>query len=148
MGLSEDYLEYPRRRLGYDHDLYPWSALHERAPVHWPGGARVAVWVCISAEVFPLEPGDAPFRAPGHMATPYPDYRHYTARDYADTLVRQYRRLADEGGTVMCIPLHAYLIGQPHRIGPFEEALREIAADGRGWLTTAGAIADAWRGKM
>ena len=82
MGLSEDYLEYPRRRLGYDHDLYPWSALHERAPVHWPGGARVAVWVCISAEVFPLEPGDTPFRAPGHMATPYPDYRHYTARDY------------------------------------------------------------------
>jgi allantoinase len=66
-------------------------------------------------------------------------------REYADTLVRQYRRLADEGGTVMCIPLHAYLIGQPHRIGPFEEALAEIAADGRGWLTTAGAIADAWR---
>ena len=66
-------------------------------------------------------------------------------RDYADTLVRQFRRLADEGGTVMCIPLHAYLIGQPHRNGPFEEALREIAADGRGWLTTAGEIADAWR---
>jgi allantoinase len=68
-------------------------------------------------------------------------------RDYADTLVRQFRRLADEGGTVMCIPLHAYLIGQPHRIGPFTEALREIAADGRGWLTTAGDIADAWRGQ-
>jgi allantoinase len=69
-------------------------------------------------------------------------------RDYADTLVRQYRRLAGEGGTVMCIPLHAYLIGQPHRIGPFEEALREIAADGRGWLTTARAIADAWRAQQ
>lgn len=66
-------------------------------------------------------------------------------RAYADTLVRQFRRLADEGGTVMCVPLHAYLIGQPHRIGPFEAALREIAADGRAWLTTAGAIADAWR---
>ena len=69
-------------------------------------------------------------------------------RDYADTLVRQYRRLAEEGGTVMCIPLHAYLIGQPHRIGPFAEALAEIAADGRGWLTTAGEIADAWRGQQ
>ena len=69
-------------------------------------------------------------------------------RDYADTLVRQYRRLADEGGTVMCIPLHAYLIGQPHRIGPFEQALREIAEDGRGWLATAGEIADAWRGQQ
>jgi allantoinase len=70
-------------------------------------------------------------------------------RDYADALVAQFRRLADEGersgGTVMCIPLHAYLIGQPHRIGPFADALAQIAADGRGWLTTAGAIADAWR---
>ena len=72
-----------------------------------------------------------------------------SGREYADTLVRQYRRLAAEGetggGTVMCIPLHAYLIGQPHRIGPFADALKEIATDGRGWLTTSGAIADAWR---
>lgn len=66
-------------------------------------------------------------------------------REYADNLVRQFERLADEGGTVMCIPLHAYLIGQPHRIGPFEEALRHIAGDGRGWLTTAGAIVDAYK---
>lgn len=66
-------------------------------------------------------------------------------RAYADTLIRQYQRLADEGarsGTVMCIPLHAYLIGQPHRIGPFEEVLRHIAADGRAWITRSGDIAD------
>jgi peptidoglycan/xylan/chitin deacetylase (PgdA/CDA1 family) len=69
-------------------------------------------------------------------------------REYADMLVRQYERLADEGGTVMCIPLHAYLIGQPHRIGPFEEALRYIAADGRAWLTKAGDIVDAWNAQQ
>lgn len=63
-------------------------------------------------------------------------------REYADTLIRQYDRLADEGGTVMCIPLHSYLIGQPHRIGPFEEVLRHIAADGRAWITRSGDIAD------
>jgi peptidoglycan/xylan/chitin deacetylase (PgdA/CDA1 family) len=66
-------------------------------------------------------------------------------REYADTIVRQFERLASEGeqsGTVMCIPLHAYLIGQPHRIGPFEEALKYIAADGRAWITRAGDIAD------
>lgn len=68
-------------------------------------------------------------------------------RDYAQTLIRQYDRLAAEGertgsGTVMCIPLHSYLIGQPHRIGPFEEVLRHIAADGRAWITRAGDIAD------
>lgn len=82
MSLNPAYLEYPRRREGYDHDLYPWSALKDRAPVPWPGGAEVAVWLCISAEVFPITPTDTPFRAPGHMATPYPDFRHYTARDY------------------------------------------------------------------
>lgn len=71
-------------------------------------------------------------------------------RDYADALIRQYDRLAREGeasGTVMCIPLHSYLIGQPHRIGPFERVLEHIAADARAWITTAGAIADAYRGQ-
>ena len=66
-------------------------------------------------------------------------------RDYAATLIRQYQRLAQEGeqsGTVMCIPLHAYLIGQPHRIGPFAEVLRHIAGDGRAWIARAGEIAD------
>ncbi len=74
-----------------------------------------------------------------------------SGREYADTLVRQFERLAAEGatsGTVMCIPLHAYLIGQPHRIGPFEEALRHIAGDGRAWIARAGEIVDAWRGQQ
>ncbi len=69
-------------------------------------------------------------------------------REYADTLIRQYDRLAVEGeqsGTVMCIPLHSYLIGQPHRIGPFESVLEHIAADGRAWITRAGDIVDAFR---
>lgn len=66
-------------------------------------------------------------------------------RAYADALVAQYMRLADEGSAVMCIPLHSYLISQPHRIAAFEDALARIAADGRGWSTTAGAIVDHWR---
>jgi peptidoglycan/xylan/chitin deacetylase (PgdA/CDA1 family) len=66
-------------------------------------------------------------------------------REYAATLIRQFDRLAEEGaqsGTVMCIPLHAYLIGQPHRMAAFEEVLRHIAADGRAWITRSGDIAD------
>ena len=72
-------------------------------------------------------------------------------RDYADALIRQFDRLAREGaasGTVMCIPLHSYLIGQPHRIGAFDRVLQHIAAYGRAWITTAGAIADAYRGQL
>ncbi len=65
-------------------------------------------------------------------------------RDYAETLIRQYDRLAAEGeasGTVMCIPLHSYLIGQPHRIGAFERVLEHISKDGRAWITRSGDIA-------
>jgi peptidoglycan/xylan/chitin deacetylase (PgdA/CDA1 family) len=84
MTLGPDYLAYPRRRAGYDHDLFPWSAQHQRPPVAFPGGARLAVWPVIACEFFPLTPRATPFRAPGHMQTPFPDYRHYTARDYGN----------------------------------------------------------------
>jgi allantoinase len=92
MTLDPDYLEYPKRRQGYDHDIYRWSALKDRQPVTWPGGAKVAVWICVSLEYFPLTPTDTPFRAPGHMQTAFPDYRHYTAREYG-TRVGLYRLL-------------------------------------------------------
>ncbi len=82
MSLDPSYLAYPKRQYGYDHDLYGWSALHERSPIYWPDGKSVAVFVCVSLEWFPITPSDTPFRAPGHMQTAYPDYRHYTARDY------------------------------------------------------------------
>lgn len=85
MTLDPAYLEYPKRREGYDHALYQWSAMHQRAPVTWPQGS-VAVWICVSLEWFPITPTDTPFRAPGHMATAYPDFRHYTARDYGNRI--------------------------------------------------------------
>jgi peptidoglycan/xylan/chitin deacetylase (PgdA/CDA1 family) len=86
MTLDPSYVEYPRRKLGMDHDLYPWSNMFARKPIAWPGGARVAVVVVISCEFFPLTPTDVPFRAPGHMQTAFPDYRHFTARDYGSRL--------------------------------------------------------------
>ncbi len=84
MSLPADYTAYPKRRYGYDHDLYDWSNIHTRKPVRWPGDKSVAVWLCVSLEWFPITPEDKPFRAPGHMVTPYPDYRHYTVRDYGN----------------------------------------------------------------
>ncbi|MEP5938395.1 MAG: polysaccharide deacetylase family protein [Erythrobacter sp.] len=81
--LPQGYTSYPKRREGYDHDLFEWSNIHQRAPVRWHGDTSVAVWLCVSLEWFPIVP-DGPFKAPGHMVTPYPDYRHYTARDYGN----------------------------------------------------------------
>jgi allantoinase len=90
--LDPAYLEYPKRRAGMDHDLYPASNLFARPPVAWPGGKSVAVAILVNLEWFPITPSDTPFRAPGHMQTPYPDYRHYTAREYG-TRVGFYRLL-------------------------------------------------------
>jgi allantoinase len=92
MTLDPSYLEYPKRARGMDHDLYRWSNLFERPPVVWPEGKSVAVPIVVSLEWFPLIPEDKPFRAPGHMQTAYPDYRHYTSREYG-TRVGFYRLL-------------------------------------------------------
>lgn len=92
MSLDPAYLEYPKRQLGYDHALYPYAALPDRAPLVWPDNRTVAVWCCVSLEWFPITPADKPFRASGHMQTAYPDYRHYTAREYG-TRVGVYRLL-------------------------------------------------------
>jgi allantoinase len=92
MALDPACLAYPRRRRGMDHDLYPWSSLFDRAPINWPDGKTVAVPIVVSLEWFPIVPNDVPFRAPGHMQTAYPDYRHYTSREYG-TRVGIYRLL-------------------------------------------------------
>jgi allantoinase len=92
MTLDPGYLQYPRRARGMDHDLYGWSNLFERPPIAWPDGKSVAIPIVVSLEWFPILPEDKPFRAPGHMQTAYPDYRHYTSREYG-TRVGFYRLL-------------------------------------------------------
>lgn len=92
MSLDASYTEYAKRRRGMDHDYYPYSILSERKPVTWPNGRKLLIWPVISLEYFPMVPNDDPFRAPGHMQTAYPDYRHYTAREYG-TRIGIYRLL-------------------------------------------------------
>lgn len=80
--LDPSYIEYPLRRYGPDHDLFPWSCLFDRTPILWRGGRRVAVAIFVNLEHFPLTPVDVPFRAPSHMQTPFPDLRNFSSRDY------------------------------------------------------------------
>ena len=82
--LPEDYLSYPLRRYGMDHDRYAWSMLPQRQPVVWPQQARIALWVVPALEWFPLNMAGVPFKPPGAMQTAYPDLRHYTLRDYGN----------------------------------------------------------------
>jgi peptidoglycan/xylan/chitin deacetylase (PgdA/CDA1 family) len=84
MPIPDDYLQYPRRRYGMDHDRYDWSILPKREKVIWPGGARIALWVVAALEWFPLDMKGQPFKPPGALVTAYPDLRHYTLRDYGN----------------------------------------------------------------
>ena len=71
-----------------------------------------------------------------HLATP---------RRYCDMLKANFDQLYAEGadsGTVMCIPLHPFMVGQPHRIEPFAEALEYITGHDDVWVTTGREIAD------
>jgi allantoinase len=47
-----------------------------------------------------------------------------------------------ENGMVMCLPIHPYIIAQPHRIAAFAEVLRYITEHDGVWVTTAREICD------
>ncbi|QBY04504.1 polysaccharide deacetylase [Thalassotalea sp. HSM 43] len=84
MALDKDYLQYPQRSYGMDHDRYDWSMLSERKAIEWPQGKNLAVWVNVGLQHFPLDQKGVPFKVPGGMTMPYPDLRHYSLRDYGN----------------------------------------------------------------
>ena len=125
MSLDPAYLEYAKRQRGMDHELYPWSNLFARPPLAWADGKRVLTWIVIDLEWFPITPEDKPFRAPGHMQTAYPDYRHYTARDYGNR-VGVYRLLdaAEKVGARVSVAANGAIAER------YPELIRDIVAGG------------------
>jgi peptidoglycan/xylan/chitin deacetylase (PgdA/CDA1 family) len=74
------------------------------------------------------------------------EYRHPTEgaefarmiRDHFDTLYRE----SETSGRVMCIALHPYIMGQPHRIKHLDEALGYVLSHDGVWKATGEEIAD------
>ena len=108
--LPAQYLHYPQRRYGMDHDRYEWSMLSERRPLVWPGGKSLAVWVNVGLQFFPLNQQGIPFKVPGGMTMPYPDLRHYTLRDYGNRVgIYRFFRAFDRYGIKPSIAMNARL---------------------------------------
>ncbi|HEV2547700.1 MAG TPA: polysaccharide deacetylase family protein [Stellaceae bacterium] len=67
---------------------------------------------------------------------------------YARQLCDQFEVLraeaAIEGGRILALPLHPWVIGQPFRIGALEDALAQVMAGGDVWPATAAEILDAF----
>jgi hypothetical protein len=92
------------------------------------------------------------------VAMPHPcdidDYtilinNHHTEDDFRDALIDQfdalYRETTAQGGRVMAVSLHPWVIGQPYRIGALEQALEHIMRHKGVWPATGSQILDAWR---
>ena len=70
---------------------------------------------------------------------------HYEGDYFARICKAQFDQLYKEGaesGRVMCIALHPFLIGQPHRIKYLDDILSHIMSHEGVWQTTADDIAD------
>jgi peptidoglycan/xylan/chitin deacetylase (PgdA/CDA1 family) len=73
-------------------------------------------------------------------------FRHHYEGDYFSRICKaQFDQLYREGadsGRVMCIALHPYLLGQPHRVRFLDQVLGYIMSHDGVWQTTADEIAE------
>jgi peptidoglycan/xylan/chitin deacetylase (PgdA/CDA1 family) len=71
-----------------EHHYYPREPIIRRRPLRWPGDARVAFAIIISAEYYEMQPPEGAFIPPtvpgGFGRGPYPDFRVYSARAYGN----------------------------------------------------------------
>ena len=130
--ISDEYLKYPKRDYGMDHQRYAWSILPRRKSVKWPGGARVALWVTASLQWFPLDMKGQPFKPPGALQTAYPDLRHYTLRDYGNRvgIFRVLQALERQGIRASAAMNAAVAIRYPYLLKEIQAKGWEIIAHG------------------
>jgi allantoinase len=86
MTVPPGYLSDEKRRRGLDHGWFVYRSVRERPKLRWPGGARIALWITVPVEFFPLDAPAQPFRLVGALDRPYPDLWAYANRDYGNRI--------------------------------------------------------------
>lgn len=92
----------------------------------------------VVAMPYSLETGDLPMMVA----------HHHESESWLRRLRDQFDRLYAEGETqprIMSLSVHPYIMGVPHRIGYFEQALDHFARHDGVWFATAGEIYDWYR---
>jgi len=130
--LDKAYLQYDKRRYGYDHDWYEWSMLGKRKPVLWPDNKPLAVWINVSLQQFPLNQQGKPFKPPFGMTMPYPDLRHFSLRDYGNRVgIYRFLKLFEQHGLPVTYAVNAALAElSPALIARIGQSAAEIVAHG------------------
>ncbi len=132
MSLDKDYFDYPHRSYGMDHDRYDWSMITDRKPVQWPEGKKLALWVNVGLQYFPLNQEGKPFKVPGGMTMPYPDLRHYSLRDYGNRVgIYRFFKAFDKYGVKPTIAMNTRLAERlPYLVDKVKERGDEIICHG------------------
>jgi peptidoglycan/xylan/chitin deacetylase (PgdA/CDA1 family) len=71
--------------------------------------------------------------------------RGHSAENWAAMIKASFDQLYEEGkdsGMVLCMPLHPFVVGQPHRISALHDVLQHVTSRAEVWLATAREIAD------
>ena len=89
------------------------------------------------------------------LSIPYPQelndipsivVRQASGNEFAEMIVEAFEEMLEQSRQaplVMGIALHAYIVGQPHRLRPLRRAIKTLLSKRADiWLTTAGAIAE------
>jgi peptidoglycan/xylan/chitin deacetylase (PgdA/CDA1 family) len=100
-----------------------------------------------------------PLTVPGLLSVPYSlevnDFLMFmtgpglTGADYERVVLDQLEQLLSDSATsgrVMALPLHTFIVGQPHRTKYLKRVLRQIAATPEVWLCTSDDIAEHYLG--
>jgi peptidoglycan/xylan/chitin deacetylase (PgdA/CDA1 family) len=130
--MTIDRLTYRHRRRGLDHDWFIHESTFKRPAIAWPGHKRIALWITVPIEFFPLDAPTLPVRPLGGLDRGYPDFWGYSNRDYG-TRIGVYRimRVLDALGLRATAAVNAVVATHYPRI--IEEIVRrnwEIVANG------------------
>ena len=131
--MTADRLIYPHRRFGLDHDWFVHESTFKRGPLVWPEGKRIALWITVPIEFFPLDAPAPPVRPLGGLDRGYPDFWSYSNRDYG-TRIGVYRimRVLDGLGLRASATVNATVATR------FPRVIDEITR--RNWEIVAGGI--------
>lgn len=132
MSLPQDYLRYPWRRRGLDHDWFEYRALAHAKPVTWPGGKRLALFVMVHLEHFPMGMTGKPVMPIGGLRY-VPDFHGYTNRDYGNRVgIYRILRLLDRFGIKATAAVNSDVAKR------YPQLIDEIV--GRGWEIMASGV--------
>ncbi|MGY0583619.1 MAG: polysaccharide deacetylase family protein, partial [Paraglaciecola chathamensis] len=132
MALDKSYLEYSHRSHGMDHDRYDWSMLTDRPKITWPDGKKLALWVNVPLQFFPLDQKGEPFKIQGGMTMPYPDLRHFSLRDYGNRVgIFRFLKAFDKYGVTPTFAMNTQLAKRnPYLLNTITERGNEVMCHG------------------